>query len=212
MKRPFFSLLIFILASAYTAGLYAQVRLPQPEMYVGAHGGMTGSMVMFSPSIQDQVPFLAFGVQAGGIWRYIAEKHFGLQVELNYTQRGWKEKNGYHRQTDYVELPMLTHLYIGNRTRGFLNLGPKIGCLVADRAYDTPAIEGEQYNELQNRFDYGICGGIGFQMRTQAGSYEFEARFNYSLGNIFHATKRDYFSTSNSMDFAICFNWLWQVK
>ena len=71
---------------------------------------------------------------------------------------------------------------------------------------------GYQYEQMQNRFDYGLCGGLGFQVRTPAGSYELDARFNYSLSNVYHASKTDHFSVSNNMNIAVCFCWMWQVQ
>lgn len=207
--RKFWVVCCMLLVGGY---LSAQVLLEHPEMYVGAQAGMTGSTIHFSPSV-DTEPFMAFGIMGGAKWRYIAEKHFGLQIELNYSQRGWKEANSYIRQTDYIELPMMTHLYIGNKVRGYLNIGPQISYLIAERSLHLPAdISGHQYEKLQNRFDYGLCGGLGFQVRTPAGSYELDARFNYSLSNIYHASKSDYFSVSNNMNIAICFSWMWQVQ
>lgn len=190
--------------------LSAQVRLEQPEMYVGIHAGAIGSMVSFIPSVNVQ-PFLAIGTTAGVGWRYIAERHFGLQVEVNYAQRGWLEKDGFRRQADYIELPMMTHLYVGKKVRGFLNIGPQIACLVAQRS--TGGItEVHQHALADNWFDYGLCGGIGMQVITKAGSYELDARFNYSLANYFGARQSDYFSKSNHMNIAISLSWMWPFE
>lgn len=202
MKRWLFSLLLII-----PLGLQAQVRLDQPEMYLGIHAGATGSMVNFSPSVPVQ-PFMALGTTAGVGWRYIAERHFGLQIELNYAQRGWKEQGGFRRQADYIQLPMMTHLYVGKKVRGYLNLGPQVAYLVAQRSWGT-VTSAPQHALADNRFDYGFAGGLGMQFITKAGSYELDARFNYSMGNYFSSRKVDYFSASNHMNIAVTLSWMW---
>ena len=205
MKRLLFSLFLLL-----PLVLKAQVRLEHPEMYLGVHAGATGSMMNFSPSVSVS-PFMAFGATAGVGWRYIAERHFGLQLELNYAQRGWQEKQGFHRQADYIELPMMTHLYIGKKVRGYLNIGPQIAYLVARRSWGT-ATEAPQHALADNRFDYGFCGSLGMQVLTKSGCYELDARFNYSLGNYFSGRKADYFSSSNHMNIAITLSWMWAFK
>lgn len=205
MKRL---LLLFLLWVPLT--LVAQVRLEHPEMYVGVHAGATGSMVNFSPSVSLQ-PFMAFGATAGVGWRYIAERHFGLQIELNYAQRGWQEKEGFQRQADYIELPMMTHLYVGKKVRGHLNLGPQIACLIAQRSWGNQT-DAPQHALADNHFDYGLCGGLGMQVLTKVGVYEIDARFNYSLNHYFSSRKSDYFSASNHMNIALTLSWMWPFQ
>ena len=202
MKRVLLTLMLIV-----PLGLMAQVRLEHPEMYLGVHAGVTGSMVNFSPSVQME-PFMALGATAGIGWRYIAERHFGLQLELNYAQRGWKEQEGFHRQADYIEFPMMTQLYVGKKVRGYLNIGPKLAYLIAQRSWG-PSTNAPQHAPADNRFDYGFCGGLGMQVNTKAGCYELDARFNYSMGNYFSARKSDYFSSSNHMNIAITLSWMW---
>ena len=43
----------------------------------------------------------------------------GIQGEINFSQRGWKEviedgsNNTYHRAMNYIEVPLLAHLAFG---------------------------------------------------------------------------------------------------
>ncbi|MDH8701289.1 hypothetical protein M2138_000630 [Dysgonomonadaceae bacterium PH5-43] len=104
----------------------------KPELSYGINGGITLSKVRFVFSVpQDN-----FIQPQGGITvRYISEKNFGLQAELNYSLRGWKERtdslhvNKYTRSVGYLELPLMTHIYfnISKRFRGVFNIGPQIG-------------------------------------------------------------------------------------
>ena len=51
---------------------------------------------------------------------------------------------------------------------------------------------------VENKFDYGITGGIGLEYSHPViGHFMVEARYYYGLGNIYGNTKRDYFGRSN---------------
>lgn len=205
-----------------------QPRLDNAEMYVGGQIGMVASMVQFSPTVNQNALSPFAGLQGGLIFRYAGHKVCGLQIELNYMQRGWHEsKTNYTRQLDYIELPLLTHLYFGKRVRGFINLGPQIGyCFrettqptlpftyVAKNPTDSYTGPTQQYvTPIDSPFDWGVAGGIGLYGRTRkAGVYQLEARFNYSLGNDFGAHKSDYFSQSHNMNLSLCFAYMWQIK
>ena len=96
-------------------------------------------MVDFSPTVSQSFPWQP-GINGGVVMRYTSERYFSmlcaLQVELNYTQRGWNEfiddgtGNTYSRTTNYLELPFLAHLSWGKEDRGmqvFFNAGPVLG-------------------------------------------------------------------------------------
>lgn len=210
-----------VLLLCVTATATAQPRLREPEMYVGVHGGVMASTIQFKPANPNMTPFIqsVFLTGNGGlVFRYSGHKCCAIQVELNYLQRGWKEHSeagNYIRRLDYIELPFLTHIYFGSPTwRGFVNLGPEIGYCVHDdggkgvkQTYET-----HQYAAIDKRFDWGVTGGLGFYCRTKnAGLYQLEARFAYSLGTIFAARSSDYFGNANSMNLSINLAWMWEI-
>ena len=47
-----------------------------------------------------------------------------------------------------------------------------------------------------NKFDYGITGGAGLELRTKAGNFLVEGRYYYALSDFYKSTKKDYFSRS----------------
>lgn len=224
-----FHIILLLLISLCTL---AQPKLMHEEMYVGAQGGALASMVMFSPRVSQEPLHCYLGPTAGVVFRYIGHKVCGLQVEVNYMQRGWQEykdeESGYRRQMDYIEVPLLTHLYFGKKVRGFVNLGPQLGYLVHESQSRTDMIPdllshawqdgegsrvGHQYVPTEKRFDWGLAGGLGMYYRSRyAGTYQIEARFNYSLGSIFSTSKMDYFANSNHMNLSLTFAYMWQVK
>ncbi len=108
------------------------------------------------------------------------------------------------------------HIYFGSSTvRGFVNLGPQIGYCV----YDNSGIgtkqtsEVHQYSPIEMPFDWGIAGGLGFYIRSRnAGLYQLEVRYNYSLGTLFDASLSAHFHNSNPMELSVNLAWLWEFK
>src|SRR5574344_725585 len=91
-------ILLFVGVIISSLHLSAQRYYFEPEYTLGARGGATASFVSFQPSVSHT---MLYGAQAGIAFRYISDRHFGIQVETNFTQRGWKEKSdayAYERQ------------------------------------------------------------------------------------------------------------------
>ena len=196
-----------------TSNALAQVGEQRYNLSVGFGGGMTMNTVSFSPSIRQNS---LKGMMGGVAVRYISEKYFnmicGAQLELNYAQHGWDEYYEdyphltYTRKMNYVEIPLLAHLAFG-RERGlrmFVHLGPQIGFFLGD-SYTISSVSDwadsgltvEQHDKaVQNKFDYGIVGGAGLELRTKIGHFQLEGRYYYALSDFYGNTKSDYFSRS----------------
>ncbi|HOO19262.1 MAG TPA: porin family protein [Paludibacteraceae bacterium] len=193
--------------------VFSQSRLDQPEIYLGTSHGVSASMIHFSPSVEQEI---LLGYNGGIVFRYIDEKNVGVQAELNFFQRGWKEKgNIYAKQLNYIELPFLTHIYFGNSSRFFINLGPKISYLLSENVLknlSANSTETQHITKVQHPFDYGICGGLGMLFKVKKNIFQFDTRFNYSLSDIFSNSKKDYFETSNNINLSVNLGWLLQIK
>ena len=225
MKRIAF-ILVAMMALLATAQTHYEGTIA-----VGGKAGASFSRINFNPSVQQM---MLPGMTAGVMFRYVEEKHFGLVAELNMTQRGWKENleesdyNYSHRFT-YLELPIMTHIFFGNqRIKGFFNLGPEINVMLGDDiksnfAYqdaadmdyfinDTRRIE-QMTMKINNRLDYGICGGAGMELNLNAKhSLLLEGRFYYGLTDIFSSHKTDTFSSSNSMTVTVTLGYFYRLK
>lgn len=222
--------LAFILAALSTLLVTAQTHY-EGQIAVGGKAGVTLSRVNFNPTVQQS---MLPGMTAGVMFRYIEEKNFGLIAELNLTQRGWKENleesdyNYSHRFT-YLELPVMTHIYFGNRRiKGFFNLGPELNVMLGDGissnfAYQEAAgleyfVQNTRHIEqlsmkVNNRFDYGICGGAGMEVNLNAKqSLLLEGRFYYGLADVFPNHKTDIFSSSNSMTVMVTLGYFYRLK
>lgn len=207
---------IIAIAMVCAMTVAAQPKLRAPEMYVGIQAGATASMVYFSPS-STTTPLLqqlSYAPYAGLVFRYAGHKVCGLQAELNYMQRGWSEpEQNYTRRLHYLEVPMLTHLCFGRKqVRGFFNIGPQIGYCVYDNTPSAPKEDCPQYKPTDHRFDWGVAAGLGLLAHAnRAGTYQLEARFNYSLGSIYPTRFAD-FTMANPMDVSLTLAWLWPLN
>ena len=204
-------LIAIIIILIFTVHINAQNRLDYPELYVGFQGGMTGSMVNFSPSV-DQTYLIGYN---GGIgFRYIGHTFAGVLAELNYIQQGWAESNGlYTRQLNYLELPFLTHFYFGRKLRFHFNIGPRFSYLLSENVIVNNTINSnaEQHTKnVYNKIDYGFCGGPGFSFRFRKQLIMLDIRANYSVSDVFSNVRPSYFSFSNNMNVKV--NLAWQYK
>jgi hypothetical protein len=198
------------------------------NLSVGINGGLNINKVTFSPTIKQQS---MNGINGGLTIRYISEKYFamlcGLQLELNYSQRGWREliedgtDNTYSRTMNYLEVPFLAHIAFGNENgaQGFLNLGPQIAFLLGEKEQRSDAATWEplgriheQYGKwAEKKFDYGIAGGAGFELRTRIGSFILEGRYYFGLSDFFNNTKKDYFGRSAHSTIQAKFTYLFDL-
>ena len=208
------ALFILILFTSISTTVFAQTfLLKTPEIHIGASQGATASMLYFAPAVKQDV---LFGYNGGLLVRYTTEKGKALQVELNYSQRGWAEKeNLYARRLDYLELPFLMHLFWGEKTNFFFNLGPKVSFLLNESVLYNNAENStmEQHTrDIYNLFDYGVTAGMGFQFPIKKQCFLLETRANFSLSTAFSNNKRNYYGFSNNMNLALNLAWLMRVN
>ena len=219
--RALYILVATLLLSVTVSNIKAEEKPPfKQDLRIGVKGGVNLSKVAFTPSKKE-----AFLIKYNGgiVTRWVTERHFGLQAELNYSMRGWEREfidqthidKGYEysRDMSYIEFPLMTHIYFGGKTaRVFFNLGPQVGLFLSDKeniknldvsTVSDPVYFAEVGKPVENKFDWGICGGGGFEVNTRTGSYILEARYYFGLGNIFknsrdiaNGARKDPFSRS----------------
>lgn len=202
----------------------------KPHIWLGGKAGMSMGMMSFSPSVKQSWDM---GTTGAVTFRYSEEKLFGVIAELGWIQRGWKENYeelpfSYKRTITYVNLPILTHIYFGSRRfKCFVNLGPEFGLYLGDKItanfdyqnpsqvpdYPSTRMTEQLYAPITGKFDYGICGSVGFEFYVQPKhSIAVEARFYYGLGNIFPSAKADTFSASRNMSLAVTLGYNFRLK
>ena len=144
----------------------------------------------------------------------------------------------YSRKMNYVQVPLFARLGWGrerNGFQGFFQVGPQIGFFlnettesnfdVRQPAFNPSDRENYEYYgvrsshivaqdtmAVENKFDYGIAVGAGVEFSNRhLGHFMIEGRYYYGLGNIYGATKRDYFARSNFNNIVIKFTYLFDI-
>lgn len=200
------------------------------RVWIGARGGVTLSEVMFKPAVTEK---FGLGKTAGLMFRYSEENHFGLIAEVNFVQRGWAENfeelpYSYQRTLDYIEVPVMSHIYFGRRGKFFFNAGPEVACYLGDHIksnfdiYDTtdlPDFHSKSRRTEQltmgvsQKLDFGIVAGLGGEFSINPRhSLSVEARLFYGIGNVMPSGRQDTFSTSNQLSIAVTAGYWFRVK
>lgn len=138
----------------------------------------------------------------------------------------------YSRTMNYLQMPLLARLGWGKEDKGFqfyIVAGPQIG-LFLNESTNTNYEYSQRHNvdpdnrrsslvdtmevmPVENKFDYGITAGIGFEISNpKIGHFALDARYYYGLGDIYGNTKRDYFGSSNHGTISIKIAYLFDIK
>lgn len=171
------------------------------QLSIGIQGGSNFSEMDFTNNVEYKRTEINYiqGFIGGILVQYLSEKHAGLQAEFNYSQRGWIENDTtdsknlkYKNQINYIELPILTHVNIGGgKLRGLFEIGPYISYAVSakksvkDLLTDSETSADYTFNkDTDNRVDFGLMTGGGFEYRFPFGKFAAEARYTVGLGDI----------------------------
>lgn len=197
---------------------------------LGLRGGTTFSTVMFKPSITGT---LGMGYTGGFTFRYSEENHFGIIAEVNLVQRGWAEKfenlpYSYQRILNYVEVPVMSHIYFGHRGKFFINAGPEVAYYLGDKIksnfnyMDTSGLDGfndkhrrtEQLTmAVSQKLDFGIVAGLGGEFSiNRRNALAIEARLYYGIGNVMPSGRQDTFTLSNQLSMAVTAGYWFRIK
>jgi hypothetical protein len=203
----------------------------EANVSIGGKAGATMSKVNFQSSVPQT--FLP-GVTAGLSFRYTEERNFGIVVELNYEQGGWKETFedtdfAFQKRLDYLRLPMLTQIYFGSsKFHAFFTAGPEIGYMIGNSTksnFDYQNVAGISGFPIENRnieqftlpvkykFDYGISAGLGLEfIATPKHSIVAEGRFYYGLHDVFGNHAKDAFSASSGMSVQVTLGYYYRIR
>ncbi|MDR2916206.1 MAG: PorT family protein [Tannerella sp.] len=233
--KPYVILLFLGIASV----IKAQIIVTTPyEFSIGVSGGTTFSSIDFRPKVTQS---MLMGTTFGLTGRMTMGKYVGIQVELNYAQQGWKEKfesddqaqteegtteeledlskYKYNRRLSYIQLPFYTRVQFGkNNVKGFINAGPQIGYMISESTDEnlngeTPGKINEQHSmPVEKKFEWGISGGAGIEIRTGIGYFLLEGRYLYALGDIYNTTRSDYFSKATGQTISVKISYLIPLK
>lgn len=217
---------LLILGMFFAVGItsaLAQKNTFEKVWNVGASFGVNLSQASFAKSTNgNPIKTASWAQYQGGLAvRYLTEKNLGILAELNYSQQGWRQrfedKEGnvidmysHQHQLNYINMPILTHIYFGNKVRFFINLGPEFGFLISEKETfnDKLIIDlqgglmgatvetGQYFKKADRKFEYGIIGGMGLELCTGIGNFAIEGRYSFGLSDFYNNKKSDHFQRS----------------
>ncbi len=167
------------------------------QTFFGIKTGYTISTVSFNP---DNKSVLLPGQQLelGLVVKYFDAKYVGFQGEIYMTNRGYKapykETWNIKRVNNYIELPIFIQF---NLDLSFVKLhvqaGPYASYLIsAKEGYDSTGVwkmKDVKFNILRdNRFDYGLLGGIGLSHEFGRSVIQAEVRIGYGFADLYDYT------------------------
>ena len=221
----------FFFLSIILAGISAMAQTHfDSRVDIGVRGGVTLSEVMFKPSITQK---FGLGKTLGFTFRYTEENHFGIIAEVNVVQRGWAEKfedqpYNYQRLLNYVEIPVMSHIYFGRRAKFFFNAGPEIAYYIGDKIksnFDVSEIGslpnfGDKNRrtdqlamQVSQHLDFGIVAGLGGEFSiNRKNAICVEARVFYGIGNVMPSGRQDVFSVSNQLSIGVTAGYWFRIK
>ena len=196
------------------------------EKYFGIKSGIVFSALNFG--IVEETLNINTGFTGGVNYRYFNQKTVGIQIELNYSSRGGQsyiEKSKlniandttgniyFNINTKYIEFPFLMHLRFGDKYMLEFHFGSYLSYVFSqDITYEENTTNYSNKHYIENKFDYGINLGIGYGVKLNKGTLDFEIRYSNGLTNIY---KRNSINSSIiSQNQAVIFSlyYFWNVK
>lgn len=207
MKRLLLFLLIFTSVQWIAKGQNPDF---EPYSSFGIKQGINYTTVSFSPGVSQS---MTLGYHGGLVYKYnnqMTEKGwlFALQIELNYSQKGWTEdldtiSNSYSRKMDYIEMPFITQVVLGKKSlKYYINLGTSVGYLLSEK--ESVIVNNELYRReyyekaIENNVDFGALGEFGLLYETNIGFFQAGIRYQLSLTNLFETTSETIIRTSQN--------------
>jgi hypothetical protein len=186
MKNSKIIILILLLINL-TQFSFAQGTDESSKLRLGVKGGVNFSNI-YTQNVEDNSVLIGFNV--GVFAKLPLTKSFAVQPELLYTTKGAElTYNNYFVNgsakfnLNYIELPVLLVI---NLTHNFnFHAGPYVAYLVDANATNNPKgtlfdLQNNLNNEDYNRFDTGLCAGVGFDAKH----ISFGVRYNYGLQKV----------------------------
>lgn len=156
---------------------------------VGVQYGVNYSNVIATPRIGQEAiwTYNSVGVYYTyyhALWDYL--NNFGLQVGLKYGKQGYaSEYTQYGEVCTVAEMPILAKFKVDfarERFRLLINLGPFVG-------YRLSTDKEDGFDKYDQRYAYGIMGGLGLAVVFKPLEIHIEGNYQYSLASMYHTYK-----------------------
>lgn len=176
---------------------------------IGVEYGVSFSRMSFNPSYTQSTLFSpnTFGIfytRYGKMFAYLP--YFGFKAGLRYTHEGYKFKENKDTKVtptvegatqavmDVVEVPFMAHLHIDGlhykvMAEAGIYGGYRLNIKRTGEYVDESILN--SFKDTDRRFDYGICGGVGFGLVFDPLEFHINANVRYSWGTLYDP---DYYS------------------
>lgn len=187
---------------------------------VGVEYGVSFSRMSFNPTYTQSSLFVpnTFGVfytRYGKMFGYLP--YFGFKAGLRYSHEGYKFKENKDTKTtpniegavqaimDVVEIPLMAHLHMdGMHYKVMADLGIYGGYRMSIKRTGDAVSESikNSFLDTDRRFDYGLCGGVGFGLVFDPVEFHFNVNVRYSWGTIYDPdyVSKDYYRFAYPFD------------
>mgnify|MGYP000212228724 CR=1 FL=1 len=168
----------------------------QRKTYLGVKAGYNRSTANLRHSFTGNIDNgFENGLQAGLVMRNYFKHHIGIQMEVNYSQKGWTDQfltgaPDFHTNLDYIEIPLMATLSTGkNKTHFFANVGCFVEFLTkVEQDALTEATVGVDFHPFvesrDKSFGYGYKAGAGIYQDFDFGTLLLQSTVSYSLSNM----------------------------
>ena len=167
----------------------------QSQLHFGVRGGYSISSVDLVPNLKQRSLYDR-ALDVGLVAKYYDLQYFGFQTELNLTQRGYRkpvdDEYRYKRISTYAEVPLFMQIRAKyNNLFAHVNIGVTMSYMLNSyHGTDTLGVYVLYKYDLNvlrdNRFDYGLMGGVGVGYDFKFGTLQVEARYHYGFGDLYY--------------------------
>lgn len=190
---------------------------------IGVEYGVSFNRMLFNPTFTQSTLFVpnTFGIfytRYGKMFGYLP--YFGFKAGLRYSHEGYKFKENKETGSvpdiegasqaimDFVEVPVMAHLHLdGLHYKVMADVGIYGGYrLNIERSGDFVRDEiRDSFLDTDRRFDYGLCGGLGFGLVFDPLEFHVNANVRYSWGTIYDPdyVSKDYYRFAYPFDIMV---------
>ena len=219
MKKSLFA--IFLLSFFFCS---AQQKSDN-QYYLGVNTGINTSRANFELTREGLFNLSAaidyeLNFNYGLVFLYFSEPGKGVQMELNYSKRGYTQQTNstdlYSKQLSYIEFPFLSHFDFNLRKINFaFTLGPTISYIIntQEATFNKSTNQAKEYIKVanENKMEAGLCLGLGVNMPITKGIIQIESRLNHGIGNLFSGDNNNDITTSQYQVYTLKIAYLFKL-
>lgn len=213
-------LIIFVSFIIFTCTTYGQFSIGY-KYGIGAHG-----LTLEPGTLQKfQVPYILSN--HGLVIAFNNVNNAGLQLEVNFAQKGWKEEidtiqgTFFERKLDYIEIPFYARFEIGKRMlRPVIIAGPYVAWRIND-SWESKGFDDQLADPAYNHYiqearevDLGLKLGLGLRLNiTKQFAIFGEVRYDTEIagGRDIFIDRPDRISVSRLTETSGAFGVLWHI-